>query len=116
MVSLHSNRTLTEIAPPDCLWSRCFITTTETRVKTVAKDGLELLILLPLPPECWDYQQVPLCYILEAALAKKAPLPHTGPCSDYKQEARHLCLPSLSLPSPLLWSNHLLTSTHEGSV
>jgi hypothetical protein len=27
----------------------------------VAEPGLELMILLPLPPECWDYMDVPLC-------------------------------------------------------
>lgn len=28
-----------------------------------AKDNLQLLILLPPPPVCWDYGHVPICPI-----------------------------------------------------
>jgi hypothetical protein len=27
----------------------------------VAQASLKLTILLPQPPECWDYRQMPLC-------------------------------------------------------
>jgi hypothetical protein len=42
----------------------------ETESQYVAQAGLELNILQPVPPECWDYRCVPLCLLLLYRLEK----------------------------------------------
>jgi hypothetical protein len=44
---------------------------TEAGSHYVAKTGLELMILLPLPPECWDYWCAALCLARSLTLYKR---------------------------------------------
>jgi hypothetical protein len=39
----------------------CCCSVLETRSHYVAETGLELLIVLPLSPELWDYRHAPPC-------------------------------------------------------
>jgi len=44
----------------------------------VAKDDLELLIFLPLPPECWIYGSMPLLLVYGRLGMEPSALPYTG--------------------------------------
>jgi hypothetical protein len=55
----------------------------ETGSHYIAQAGLELSILLPQPPECWDYRHVPppLAEIIKNYKTKSACSSETG-CSN----------------------------------
>lgn len=47
--------------PPDMSWDRISCIPGCPQNDIVAEDGLELLTLLPLPPECWHFKCALLC-------------------------------------------------------
>jgi hypothetical protein len=63
--------------PPTCstfvFYIPVFIDLLETGSRYVAQAGLKFLILLPQPPECWDFRHAPpgpasLCHIFRLRL------------------------------------------------